>query len=92
LTPYVPEANIFRLVDAIADGRGEQALTLLHRLLAEKGEDVLRTYGMIVRQFRLLLQTKEHLMMGGTIGNMTSTIALRVLSPRILPARRVDLC
>ncbi len=77
LTPYVPEANIFRLVDAIADGRGEQALTLLHRLLAEKGEDVLRTYGMIVRQFRLLLQTKEHLMMGGTIGNMTSTIGVK---------------
>lgn len=77
LTPYVPEASIFKMVDAIAEGRGNLALQLLHRLLAEKDEDIFRVYGMVIRQFRLLLQAKEHLMAGGTSGNIAKTLGVR---------------
>lgn len=65
LTPYVAEANLFEMVDALAEGRGRVALALLHRLLREKDEDPFRVYGMIVRQFRLLLIAKEHLLLTG---------------------------
>jgi DNA polymerase III subunit delta len=59
LTPYVAEANIFKMVDAIADGRARIALDLLHRLLSEKSQSPLGLYAMIVRQFRLLIMTKD---------------------------------
>lgn len=59
LTPYVPEANIFKMVDAIAEGRGRHALDLMHRLMADKKQDAFSLFGMIVRQFRLLLLAKE---------------------------------
>ena len=77
LTPYVPEASIFKMVDAIAEGRGSLALQLLHRLLADKDEDIFRIYGMVIRQFRLLLQAKEHLMSGGTTSNIAKTLGVR---------------
>lgn len=65
LTPYVAEASIWDIVDAIAEGNGKKALTLLHRLLAEKDEDPFKSFGMIIRQFRLMLLAKEHLVTGG---------------------------
>ena len=65
LTPYVAEANLFEMVDALTEGRGKVALALLYRLLQEKDEDPFRVYSMIVRQFRLLLIAKEHLAFGG---------------------------
>jgi len=77
LTPYVPEANIFKMVDAIAEGRGELALDLMHRLLADKKQDPFGLYGMIVRQFRLLLLAKEHLVGGGTAGGIASAVGVR---------------
>ncbi len=77
LTPYVAEANIFKIVDAIVDGRGQFALALLHRLLADKNEDPIRTFGMIVRQFRLLLLAREHLDAGGNAGEMAGAINVR---------------
>jgi DNA polymerase III subunit delta len=77
LTPYVSEANIFKMVDAIADGRANLALELLHRLLADKDEDVFRVYGMVIRQFRLLLQAKEHLISGGGVEGLSKAIGVR---------------
>ena len=78
LTPYVSETNIFKMVDAMAEGRTEPALKLLHRLLAEKkAEETLRVYGMIIRQFRLLLQAKEHLMSGGSASSVANAIGVR---------------
>lgn len=66
LTPYVAEANIFAMVDAMALGKGDLALTLMHRLLADDPrDDGFGLYGMIVRQFRLLLLAKEHLLLHG---------------------------
>lgn len=77
LTPYVPEANIFKMVDAIAEGKGQVALELLHRLLADKNQDPFSLYGMIIRQFRLLLLAKEHLNDGGSSSGIASAIGVR---------------
>jgi DNA polymerase-3 subunit delta len=74
LTPYVPEANIFKMVDAIAEGRGQLALELMHRLMADKKQDAFSIYGMIVRQFRLLLIAKEYAITGGQ-GNTLAQVA-----------------
>jgi DNA polymerase-3 subunit delta len=65
LTPYVAEAEIFKMVDALAEGRAGDALAMMHRLLMEKDNDPFKIYGMIVRQFRLLLTAKEFLVGGG---------------------------
>ena len=61
LTPYVPPANIFHMVDALAAGNGREAMKQLQDLLAEKERDPVMLYGMIIRQYRLLLLAKEHL-------------------------------
>jgi DNA polymerase-3 subunit delta len=68
LTPYVAEANLFEMVDALAEGRAGAAAALAHRLLDQQ-EDIFSLFGMIIRQFRLLLLTKEHLASGGSRDN-----------------------
>ncbi len=77
LTPYVPEANIFKMVDAIAEGRGPMALELMHRLIDDKQQDAFSLFGMIVRQFRLLLIAKEHLVTGGAPGGVAKAAGVR---------------
>ncbi len=77
LTPYVPEANIFKMVEAIADGRGQLALNLLHKLMADKDQNPFGLFAMITRQFRLLLLAKEHLSSGGHPGGIASAIGVR---------------
>ncbi len=59
LTPDVRPGDVFAMVDAISYKNGEKALRMLHRLLEENHP--LQLYGMIIRQFRLLLQVKEML-------------------------------
>jgi DNA polymerase III subunit delta len=76
LTPYVAEARVFDMVDALAEGRANTALHLLHRLLAEKDEDPFRVYGMIIRQFRLLLTAKEFLASGGSPNQMAEALGM----------------
>lgn len=76
LTPWVAEARVFDMVDAMAEGRAQAALTLLHQLLNEQDEDPLRLYGMIVRQFRLLLAAKEYLADGGPPGQLADALNL----------------
>lgn len=63
LTPYAGEANIFQMVDALGQRRGEEAARLMHRLL-DGGKHPLELLAMIARQFRLLIQTKELLEQG----------------------------
>jgi DNA polymerase-3 subunit delta len=65
MTPYVSEASLFDMVDALAEGRSQAAAALLHRLLDQQ-EDPFSIFGMVVRQFRLLLLAKEHLAGGGS--------------------------
>jgi DNA polymerase-3 subunit delta len=59
LTPYSAEGDVFKMVDALGNRNGELALRMLHRLL--EGDEPLKLFGMIVRQFRMLLLTREML-------------------------------
>jgi len=52
------QANVFKLVDAILEGRSAEAIRLLHRLL-DQGLHPAYLLVMITRQFRLALQAKE---------------------------------
>lgn len=54
----VHQGNVFAMVDAIAQGQGAVAMRELHRLL-DSGEEALRLFAMIVRQFRLMILLKE---------------------------------
>jgi DNA polymerase-3 subunit delta len=58
LVSHVQEANIFALVDAVAEGRTELAQKILHRLYRD---GVAPTYilVMITRQFRLIAQARD---------------------------------
>lgn len=58
------QASIFDLVDAISGRNGHQALRVYHQLLVD--QDPRELFGMIIRQFRLLLQTREILESGGS--------------------------
>jgi len=51
------EPDIFAMVDALASGNGRLAQRLLHRLL--ENDDPFSVWGMVVRQFRLLLLARE---------------------------------
>jgi DNA polymerase-3 subunit delta len=58
MAPYVQSADvIFTMVDAIGQRNPRNAMLYLHRLL-EVGEHPLGIFGMIVRQFRLLIQVR----------------------------------
>lgn len=57
--------SVFDMVDALVSGKAQAALRTLHRLLDD--EEVPILFAMIVRQFRLLVQTREILdQRGGT--------------------------
>lgn len=57
LTPAPEHPNIFEMVDALGLGRRERALNLLRQLLKE--EEAPRLWGMVIRQFRLLILARE---------------------------------
>ena len=57
LTALLPEGGIFDLVDALGNRDRKRAISEYHRLLADN--DAQSIFGMIVRQFRLLLQSRE---------------------------------
>lgn len=75
LTPYVAETSMFAMVDAIAEGRTQVAIASIERLL-EQQEDPFSIFGMIVRQFRLLLLAKEHLNSGGYPKDLASVLGI----------------
>ena len=51
------QQSVLDFVDALANGNGKSAQHLLHRLL--ESEDEFALWGMVVRQFRLLIQARE---------------------------------
>ena len=53
------QASIFKLVDALGQNNKREAQKILHRLLED--EDPMAIWGMVIRQFRLLLQAREML-------------------------------
>lgn len=58
LVSLAREPSVFAMVDAVIEGRGRDAAELLTRLLAES-ESPQRLLGVVARQYRLLLLTKE---------------------------------
>jgi DNA polymerase-3 subunit delta len=58
------QQSVFDFVDALSNGNGRSAQHLLHRLL--ETEDPFALWGMVVRQFRLLVQAREILDGRGT--------------------------
>ena len=57
LTAQGSQADVFAMVDALAEGNARQSLNLLHRLL--ENQDAISLFGMITRQYRLLVQARE---------------------------------
>jgi DNA polymerase III subunit delta len=74
LTADVGQGDIFEMVDAIGNQNGKLALQMLHRLLLE--QDVASINGMVVRQFRLLLLSREILDGGGGQGDVIRDLKL----------------
>jgi DNA polymerase-3 subunit delta len=62
LTPYRGQEDIFAMVDALGQRRGKTAQKYLHGLIAE--EDTRYVFAMTVRQFRLLMLSREALDVG----------------------------
>jgi DNA polymerase-3 subunit delta len=74
LVAYAGETSVFDMVDALGGRDGRTAQRLLHRLL--EVDEPLRLLGMIVRQFRLLLLTRELLDSGHSQAEIASAIKL----------------
>lgn len=67
-----PQGDIFIMVDAIGNRNGSIALKMLHQLL--EVEEPMILFSMVIRQFRLLLQTKEIVSKGATSNDILSEI------------------
>jgi len=74
-----PEANIFRFVDAVYEGKLVVALQLLENLLAS-GKDPWYIYNMLAREARLLVGA-HHMVMGGASNQDIRSVL--GLSPRV---------
>jgi DNA polymerase-3 subunit delta len=71
---YSAEGDVFALVDAISNGNGRSAQKLLHRLL--ESQDTQSFWGMIIRQFRLLIQAKEILDGGENVNTVQQLVGI----------------
>jgi DNA polymerase III delta subunit len=58
MTPKLAEESVFHLTDAVAARNTGLALTILRELLEEQMEQPFRIFPLLIRQFRLLWQTK----------------------------------
>jgi DNA polymerase-3 subunit delta len=68
------QGDVFVMVDAIGEGNGKKALKMLHRLLEE--EDPFQLFGMIIRQFRLLLLAREAMDSGDGVQKATEALGV----------------
>ena len=83
LVTYVQDAVIFDLVDALGHRDGSTAAETLHRLI-EEGEHPLALLGMIVRQFRLLIQVKTLKAKGASPRDIATTLEIHPFPARKL--------
>jgi DNA polymerase-3 subunit delta len=74
LTVQEHQNDIFEMVDALGARDGQTAIELLHHILEE--DEIPPIFGMIVRQFRLLLQAREVMEAGGDERELTKTLGL----------------
>ena len=68
------QESVFDFVDALATGDGKSAQRLLHRLL--ENEDAFSLWGMVIRQFRLLLLAREVLDSHGGKDEVTQALGV----------------
>jgi DNA polymerase-3 subunit delta len=68
------QQSVFDFVDALANGNGKLAQHLLHRLL--ESEEEFSLWGMVIRQFRLLIQTREILDARGTQNDVARALGV----------------
>jgi DNA polymerase-3 subunit delta len=68
------QVDIFALVDALGNQDGRRAMDMLQRLLSE--QDTISIFGMVVRQFRLLLLAREVLDSGGREAEVTRELGI----------------
>ncbi|MBN1953816.1 MAG: DNA polymerase III subunit delta [Anaerolineae bacterium] len=83
LVPYMQEAIIFDLVDALGQRNGQVASSTLQQLL-DKGENPQGIFLMIVRQFRLLIQTKELSQQGENHASIATILGIHPFPARKL--------
>lgn len=74
LTAVLPEGDIFEFVDALGNRDRKEAVRVFHRLLAD--QDQLRIFSMVVRQFRLLLLSREILDQQGGDAEVTRRLEI----------------
>jgi DNA polymerase-3 subunit delta len=89
LVPYVQQAVIFDLVDALGRRDGRVAVSALQRLL-EEGESPMGILAMIVRQFRLLVQVKELRQAGENPASIARALGLHPFPARKLYAQAAN--
>jgi DNA polymerase-3 subunit delta len=75
MTPYVQEAVVFDMIDALAEGDGKKAMRLTRDLMAQ-GSEAIPLIAMINRQFRLLLLTREYLDGGGSSSGVAAALGV----------------
>ena len=74
LVADVRQGDVFEMVDAIGYGDGQKAMFMLRRLLEDNKP--LTLFGMVIRQFRLLIQVRE--LMDQDPGSDHNKIAQRI--------------
>ncbi len=81
------EGDVFAMVDALGNRQGGRALRMLRHLLED--DDSLRLFGMIVRQFRLLLLTRALLDAGFREGDISRELKTHpFVIKKIIPQTR----
>jgi DNA polymerase-3 subunit delta len=68
------QASVFELVDALGQNDRKKAQRVLHQLLED--EEAIELWGMVIRQFRLLLQARELLDAGAGIPEVQKALGL----------------
>jgi DNA polymerase III subunit delta len=74
LTAEKGQVDVFALVDAIGSRDGRNAINFFHRLLRE--QDFFSIFGMVVRQFRLLILSREYMDSGGNAEDAAQALKL----------------
>ena len=76
MVPAAVQADIFRLVDSLGERNPRQSMAQLHFLIQSGERDARGVFGMVVRQYRLLLQAKEILEQGGTVAEVKTRLGI----------------